>query len=123
MQWDTTTSECVTKEEFTERCESNSFCFAAPEEAIAGYLFCRCTGLIIPEHEVIDLSPAVVLKGDDECCKGDLVRDYQAKECVERKVLEKRCESEGGKIKDDEKCKKGAVYCKPGDDKKLVLQT
>ena len=46
--------------------------------------------------------------------------DYQAGECVELAVLEKRCESEGGKIKDDDKCK-GSVYCKPGDDKKLVL--
>ena len=95
MQWDTTTNECVTKEEFTERCESNSFCFAAPEEAIAGYLFCRCTGLIVPEQEIIDLSPAVVLKKDEEavCCKDKLMRDYQAGECVELEVLEKRCES------------------------------
>ena len=95
MQWDTTTNECVTKEEFTERCESNSFCFAAPEEAIAGYLFCRCTGLIVPEQEIIDLSPTVVLKKDEEvvCCKDKLVRDCQVGECVELEVLEKRCES------------------------------
>ena len=120
MQWDVTTSECVTKAEFTQRCETNSFCFAVPAADITGYLSCRCTGLIIPEEQV---SPAVVLKGDDvRCCKKGLARDDVDTDCVEPEVLQKRCEaSYGGKIKEDEKCGGGAIYCKL-DDKKLVLQ-